>query len=118
MEDGGYELDFLRHTFGEFLDAFVPPGHDFEAVEPVAETACSLGAGEAFELGEVESLLADAHLTVETALLGEVADAAGVVESEGVTIEGDRAGVGGSDGVYYTDEGGFAGTIGTEEAED
>lgn len=104
MEDCCNKLDFLRHTLREFLDLFVPPRHNVEFFKPNAQTRVGISLGETFELRKIESLFANLHFAVKPAFLGKITYASGVVESEGVPIKGDRARVGGSDGIYYSDQ--------------
>ena len=118
VHHGGDELHFLLHAFGEFFETLVPPIGDFEFLEPGLQAAFGFAGGEAFELREVDGLFADFHFLVESAFLGEVADACHIVLREGVSVEGDGAAVGGRDVVDDADEGGFAGAVVTEQAED
>ena len=118
MEHGDDELHFLLHAFGEFFEFFVPPGHDAKFVEPHLEAVFCLCTAEAFELCEIDGLLADFHFFVESALFGKIADAHHVLRSELVTVKGHFSAVGCGDAVDDSDEGGFSCAVGTEESED
>ena len=112
------KLDLLGHTFRQFLDLLVPPVGDLKTVEPFAQARGCLGLGETFQAGEEECLLADFHLLVETALLGELADVGHVVGGEWVAVEGDETRVGGGDVVDDADKGGLARAVGAEQSVD
>lgn len=118
VHHGGDELHFLLHAFGEFFETLVPPIGDVEFLKPGLQAVFGFAGGEAFELGEVDGLFADFHFLVESAFFGEVADACHIVLRERMSVEGDGAAVGGGDVVDDADEGGFAGAVVTEQAED
>lgn len=118
VHDGGDELHLLLHAFGEFFEAFVPPVGDVEFLKPRLQAAFGFAGGETFELSEVDGLFADFHFLVESAFFGEVADVCHIVLRERMPVEGDGAAVGGGDVVDDADEGGFAGAVVAEQAED
>ena len=72
---------------------------------------------ESFQLCQVDGLLAHAHLLVQSALLGQVADVADVVCRQRMTVEGDAARVGQGDVVDDSDQGRLSGTVRTEQSE-
>ena len=115
-DDGGDELDFLRHAFGERLDFLIGPLAQAHFRQPPLNLAGGVGAGHALERGVVGEHAADGHLLVEAALLGEVADA--VVRGAGAALAEHfhRAGVGVEDVENGADGGGLAGAVGADEA--
>ena len=117
VEHGDDKLHLLLHAFREFLELLVPPRHDAERFKPHFKAALSLGVGEAFELREVNGLLAYLHLFVQPALLGQVADAPHVVGAECVPVKRDFAAIGGGDAVDDAYERGLARAVGPEQAE-
>jgi hypothetical protein len=84
----------------------------------MAEALSGLGAGEALELGEIDDLVGDAHLLVESAFFGHIAYAADILVGYRRAIEEDLTAVGLDDAIDDADEGGLASAVGAEEAED
>ena len=118
MDHRSDELELLGHTFGELLNLLVPPVLDFEADEPLLEGCRRIGGRHPAEAGQIHRLVPYLHLAVETALLRKVSDPGNVLVGDRVTVEKD--GPLGRDGypVNNTDEGGLAGSVGSEKTED
>ena len=76
-------------------------------LEPLANTFLGLLLGQPFEAGEVDRLLPDLHLWVETSLLGEIADMAKVALLDGLALEEYLSTIRGCDAVDDTDERAF-----------
>ena len=113
------EADALLVALGELGDALVGFGgeacHADHLLHPVA------GIGDLIDAGGEGEELADIHLHVERVLLGEVADVG--ADREGVVVDALSANQhvalgGGDEAGDDLHEGGFAGAVGAEEADD
>lgn len=118
VEDGDDKLHLLRHSLGQFFEFAVPPGHDAKLPKPLLEAGLGLAPCEPFESGQIDRLLAHLHLSIESTLLGQIADAGHVGGLHLPSVEDHLATVGSSDAVEDTDQGGLARTVGTKESED
>ena len=63
----------LGHTFGQFLDLFLPPVLDSETHKPFLQRLAGLGCAHALQLGQIHCLVADLHLAVESPLFRQIA---------------------------------------------
>jgi hypothetical protein len=117
MQQGRDELDLLLHSLGELFSLFADGVGDPEALAPVVGALAGGGRAETVELPQEDELVHHLHLLIETALLGQVADAMEVLAGEGLAEETDGAGIGHRNADHHTDGGGFAGAIGAEETE-
>ena len=70
-DDGGDELHLLRHALGKRLHLFVAPRRQVEPLKPGVDRRP--GSAHAFQLGVEAQQLADLHLLVQAALLGQIA---------------------------------------------
>ena len=66
---------FLGHPLRDVCDFFVPPPFDFEPFKPKLQGLHGVGLGHALQPGKVYRLVAHAHVLVQAALLGEIANA-------------------------------------------
>ena len=113
-----YKLNLLRHTLRQILDLLVPPLLDVEACEPFLQAYESLVARQTFELRQEERLFSHLHLTVETSLLGEIADTEDILLCDRVAIEEDSSLIGKGYAVDCADKGGLACTVRAQQAID
>ena len=74
MDDGHDKLNLLLHAFAEFLNFLVPPARYAEFHKPVAKLLVGFFLVHAFQLSEINGLLADFHLLVKPAFFWEIAD--------------------------------------------
>ena len=116
VDDGGDELDFLLHTFREFLDFLVPPASDFKLVEPCFQAFLCFDFLYAFEFSQINGLLPDFHFLVKAAFFGQVADAGDVLLAKFLAVNQHLTRVGGGDLVEDADEGGLARAVRTQKA--
>ena len=116
VEHGDDKLHLLLHALGEFLQLFVPPGHDVELLKPVGQPLLGFAVRKALELGQIERLVAHLHLFVEAALLGQVTDAHDVGRLKRTPVKKHPAAVGHGDAVDDTDKGGLSGPVRPQQA--
>ena len=117
VDHGGDELELLGHALGKLLHLLVPPVLGAETLEPGLQLAKGVVAFHALELGKVHRLVADLHLAVEAALLGQVADAGDILVGDGAPLEKDRAGGRDGDAVDDADQGRLAGAVRAQQTE-
>ena len=86
-------------------------------VEPFPGAAVGFGFGEAVKRGEENDDLANFHARIQAALFGEVADHVARAVADGLAEDVDGAFVRDQDIHDHADGGGFAGAVGTEQAQ-
>ena len=123
VEEGADELNLLLHAARELLDARVAPvlvaAGEREAGEPLVDALLGVARAHAFELGEEFQHASHLHLLVESALLGEIADAiARAPANARLSEDRDRASVGLDDVEDHADRRRLAGAVGAEQAVD
>ena len=118
VEHSDDKLHLLGHTFRELLDLLAPPVGDSELVEPGAELLLGLAAREPLQTGEKHRLLADFHLLVEAAFLGEIPYIRHVGLSELTPAEEHAPRIGSRDMVDDADKRRLARAVGAEKSVD
>ena len=115
-DDGGDELDLLRHALGERLDFLVGPLGEPHFGEPLPNLPGGVRALHALECGVIGKDAADGHLLVEAALFGQVADAVVSRARAALAEHFHLAGVRVEDVQDGADGRGLAGAVGADEA--
>ena len=110
------ELYFLGHTLRKFVHLAVPPRFDAEFDEPLLEPHHRFVTRKPLQAGEEDGLFAHFHLFIQTALLGQIADAIDILRLDFAAVEDDFPLVGRRDAVDDADQRGLARTVGSEQA--
>ena len=87
MQDGGDELHLLLHPLRQLVDAAQAPLRQAEPLEPFAGAVARAPPLHPLHLAEEHQHVEHAHLAVQAALLGEVADPLGVHPAPGRPAE-------------------------------
>src|SRR5690606_22181210 len=112
--DGSHKLYFLLHPFRQISNFFTDPTRRFEAVEPVRYSFSCVFLAQASQANQVHELLADFHLFVETALLGEISDPLLRRFVNFLSVERNRALVGHGDVVDHANHGCLTSSVWTQ----
>ena len=116
-DEGRGQLDALLVAQAQRLQLGVAPLGEAEALEPAEGRLAGRRVRHAVQLAEVGQLLRHAHLRVQAAFLGHVADAPAGLEGQGRAQPAHRAGVGGEHAQHDAHRGGLAGAVAAHEAE-
>ncbi len=116
VHEGGGDLRALLVAEREALDRVVRALAEAEALEQLERVAPGRRGRPAVQAGEVHGLLEQAHLRVQAALLGHVAEAAAVGVGERGAAEGHRAAVGREHAEDDPHRGGLAGAVAADES--
>ncbi|MNI49391.1 hypothetical protein D3C73_1040000 [compost metagenome] len=73
MDNGGDEAHFLLIALGELFDLLVVILRHFKAVQPVAQTLVRIGSCHPAQPGQIDDLVADLYLRIQSAFLGQIA---------------------------------------------
>ena len=95
----------------------MPPRHDVKLLKPVLQLLLRLLSGESVQTSQVDGLVTDLHLLIESTLLRQVADMAYIFVGHLLAVEQYGTAVGEEDFVDNLDECTLAGAVGTEESE-
>jgi hypothetical protein len=119
IDEGLGEADTALHAFGEFSDQAAVDLVEADHFEELGATPVAFGGGEVEEAAEEVDCFPGVEVAVEVGFFGEVADAAfGGDVSGGVPEDLDMSPGGVEEPEEHLDGGGFAGAVGSEEAED
>ena len=116
-DERGCQLDALLVAEAEGLQLVVTTLLQAEALQPAHGGCPRVRVGHAVELTEIAQLLGHAHLRVEAALLGHVADPASGLERQRAPAERDLAGIGRQHAEHDPHGGGLAGAVPPDEPE-
>lgn len=114
----GRQLDALLVAERQRLDPVGAVRGDPQGVLPVGGVAVGLGAGEPVEAREIDELVVDAHLRVEAAFLGHVADRRARGGGDRVAVEEHPAGGRRRHAEHDPHRRRLAGAVRPDEAED
>ena len=117
MHNRGNKLQFLLHSLGKFLTAFVGNARQFHALKPCANARVSIGARNAFQFGNEAQKIRHAHLAVYAALLGQISNAIFGVK-RGAIKHANSAGVWKQDAHDHANGGAFACAVWTKKSTD
>ena len=115
MDECGGELHALLVPEGERLHPVGRFGQDLQAFEELARSIRRVGAVKPMEPREVDELLQHAHLRVEPAFLGHVAEPPPIGPAHGRPLPSDLAGVGVQDTQDDPHRGRLAGAVAADE---
>jgi hypothetical protein len=118
VHERGGELHALLVAQRELLDALLGVLGDAEALDPLARRVLRGGLVAAVQLGEVAQVAIDAHLRIQPALLGHVAEQALLLAGDGCPVPQHLAGVGLEHAEGDAHRRGLARAVGTDEADD
>jgi len=113
-----HQLNFLLHAFGKLLGFFVPPGLHFQAGHPMLGRLQCLTRFQTPQPGQVKQLLPDFHFFVEPAFFGQVTNSTGMFRPQFAAVQPNAPAVRGCNPVNHSNEGRFAGSVGTQQAHD
>ena len=116
-DECGGQLDALLVAQAERLEVGVAPVGETEPVQPAERGLPGFRARHAVQLAEVGQLLGHAHLGIEAALLGHVADAAAGLEGQGHAQPAHHAGIRREHAQHDPHRGRLAGAVAPDEAE-
>ena len=117
MDERRGELNPLLVAQRELLDLVVEAVADPEPLAPAGGRLRGLGLVESVELGEVGELVADAHLRIQAAFLGHVAEAPPALDVGRLPVPADLAGIGGEDADRDPHRRRLPGAVRADEAE-
>ena len=115
VDDGGQKLHLLLHALRELLAALPLAVAEADAFEAAPDAARQIGFADALEPAQVGEERADAHLPVDAALLGQVADPVLGVERGRVAEHRQLARVREDDRHHHPDRGRLAGAVRADE---
>ena len=116
-DQGRGELDPLLVAEAEGLELAVAPLGQAEALQPAQRSLPCLSTRHPVQLAEVRQLLRHAHLGVQAALLGHVADPPAGLEGQGHAQPAHRSGVGREHAQHHPHRRGLAGAVAPHEPE-
>ena len=121
MNDSAGNAETLLHAAGEAVDEGIGFGGEADLGNGVVNAGGELGGVELVATGEVVDIFPDFEIAVDGEEVREVADVLlgfGGLAGDINVVDGDGAGSGSEQSGDHFEGGGFAGTVGADEAED